>query len=303
MLNRSITTVLLLLAVLGGNNAAARIRGAAVGKVVSVANATFGKQSRRVEMSHDDDFVPLSCNDNLDSVTCTPWSASPFGLGSTHSDRVVVACGTCLVMDHADSTLTFEDGIDIQGKLVFPDGFELHVISTMIAVQGELMMTSTKPVDGNELIRFTMIGQNTNSFTTIDENAGKCSGGDVCDVGKKVIVVAGGKVSSEYLDSFQRVIWDHQSVSNQFRCPNTVNGLPSNTPTCQKCCDHRCISVFPRSHGTPTPSHGHWKKFVLKNLVMLNVSRKMSFRYLRKRSHNVNENANRSLFASVLPHL
>jgi len=148
------------------------------------------EQERRLEVG---DFVPLSCNDILSG--CDSW-ASIFENNAEHTARVIVPCGTCVTMDYPGPELILQDGIDIQGKLVFPDDYSLKVQTTSIAVQGELEVISTKPVDGTPNIRFSMIGDNSlQTFTPIGENAGVY--GDECVMGKKAIVVAGGKVNCE----------------------------------------------------------------------------------------------------------
>ena len=141
------------------------------------------------------DFVPLGCNSMIDSASCTTTWSSLFGPGSEQSERITIPCGQCVTMDHAGDTLTLVQGLDIQGKLVFPDNYSLHIISPMIVVQGELEMTATKPVNGEPSITFTMTGQTANTFAPIEDNINAC-GGD-CNVGKKSITVAGGKVDSK----------------------------------------------------------------------------------------------------------
>ena len=102
-------------------------------------------------------------------------------------------------MDHASGNLSLLGGLDVLGKLVFPDGYNLNLVTTMIAVQGELEMTASKPVDGTPQIKFTMIGNDDQmTFTPIDANANACEGVSTCTTGKKAIVVAGGKVNSKY---------------------------------------------------------------------------------------------------------
>jgi hypothetical protein len=106
-------------------------------------------------------------------------------------------------MDMQGGKLTLQQGIDIVGKLVFPDGYKLDLSASIISIQGELEIQATKPVDGVPNIKFTMIGNFDKTFTPVGENARACNGASSCSVGKKVIVVAGGKV--------------------------TINGLPSDT--------------------------------------------------------------------------
>jgi G8 domain len=156
-----------------------------------------GEHRATVEMSSEDvtrNFVPLSCNNNISATVCHKWSTK-FGTTRIYNNRVIVPCGECITMDHIGD-ITFNDGLDIVGKLVFPDGYNVNVSSTMIVVQGVLEMKSTQPVTGTPSIRLTMIGNNTeNSFTPVYENANVC-GISTCVVGKKGIVVAGGTVDS-----------------------------------------------------------------------------------------------------------
>ena len=108
----------------------------------------------------------------------------------------------------SSSSLELLGGIDIHGKLIFPDaGYSsnhtLSISTTMMIVQGELSMSSiTKPINGRPHIHITMIGHDVNqTFTPIDNNARACAIGTnstvtaSCKVGKKSIVVAGGKVN------------------------------------------------------------------------------------------------------------
>jgi len=166
------------------------------------------KLPRRKLQQHADgveDFGTLSCNSNsiLETANCVSWS-STLGTNTVFNQRINIPCGQCVMMD-LKGTLTFNDGLDIRGKLVFPENSSIEVVSTMIVVQGELEMTSTKPVDGNPKIKFTMIGNDDMTFEPINENANNCKGAKTCGTGKKAIVVAGGKVN--------------------------INGLPPNTLT------------------------------------------------------------------------
>lgn len=143
------------------------------------------------------DFVPLSCNSNLASASCSTWT-SRFGSGATVSSRIIIPCGQCITMNHPGPTLTLQDGIDIQGKLVFPNSNVNLVVNTpLVVVQGLLDMRATKPVDGTPLIRFVLTGGSEQSFTPIGSNANACGGGK-CSVGKKSFTVAGGKMNGEF---------------------------------------------------------------------------------------------------------
>jgi G8 domain len=148
----------------------------------------------RALQSNVRDFQPLLCNSNLASVTCTSWS-SMFGTAGLYTNRVTIPCGMCIAIDHAGATLELRGGLEIIGKLVFPNKYRLNLSTTTIIVQGELQMTSSKPVNGVPDVTITMIGSNDAlTFTPIDRNSNACNGASTCTVGKKSIIVAGGKI-------------------------------------------------------------------------------------------------------------
>jgi G8 domain len=143
-----------------------------------------------------EDFVPLSCNSLLSTATCKSF-ITVYGSSASYEQLVTIKCGECITMDHPGTSVEFKAGLDIQGKLIFPDRYRIKISATMIAVQGELQMTSTKPVDGIPDVTFTMTGNTSQNFVPIDSNAAACDGAP-CVAGKKAIVVAGGKVNSKY---------------------------------------------------------------------------------------------------------
>lgn len=152
------------------------------------------------------DFAPLGCNDRIAEQPCRSWSAY-FGTARSFPARVTVPCGVCVVVDDdgddsSNVTLTFEGGLDVRGRLVFPDrDDDSHVITLyapLIVVQGELAVTARRPVDGRPCVRFVLTGQEEDqSFRPAGENANACDGGSSCSVGKKAFVVAGGAVNSK----------------------------------------------------------------------------------------------------------
>jgi G8 domain len=147
------------------------------------------------------DFVPLSCNNNNNSVQpCVTWS-TVFGTDSVYDTRVTVPCGTCVTMDQP--FVTFLAGLDIQGKLLvaLDTGAEsmsttTTIQATLIVVQGELeMTTSNKHINGTPAIKIILIGEHDEYFQPVHENANAC-GGTACLAGQKGLVVAGGRVNS-----------------------------------------------------------------------------------------------------------
>jgi hypothetical protein len=114
-----------------------------------------------------------------------------------YQGKVVIPCGKCITMDLLAPNLTLAEGLDILGKLVFPDGYKLTLKTPFIRVQGELHMTSSKIPNGQEDVKFILTGTDEQKFTPYDSNFDKCNG--ECSVGKKPIVVAGGKLVIEAL--------------------------------------------------------------------------------------------------------
>jgi hypothetical protein len=117
-------------------------------------------------------------------------------------------------MDHPGPEVTFLQGIDIIGKLVFPSDEPQDPITfytTSITVQGELDLQSTlTPVTGTPNVQFIMTGEkDKQAFRPVGENIGACSTYDFsgnCPVGRKAITVAGGKVTRTYLSAHPNLI-------------------------------------------------------------------------------------------------
>lgn len=146
----------------------------------------------------EEDFRPLACNAGLGSAPCNSWT-SMFSNSPSHMNEIVIPCGQCVRMDYAGQ-LTLSRGLDIQGKLVFPDGANVSLRAPYVRVQGELHMFSSKVPNGQEDVKFTIDGvdETVTSFVPADSNQGAC-GGFACKAGKKPIVIAGGKLVIEAL--------------------------------------------------------------------------------------------------------
>jgi hypothetical protein len=107
------------------------------------------------------DFAPSHCNSQIETTPCVPWTSmfpesTNTTLFSKRDGPAVNPCGTCVLWDlnhlqvpsssEASSTVTFQGGLDIQGKLIIDipddDGATTRVNSatTWIVVQGVLEM-------------------------------------------------------------------------------------------------------------------------------------------------------------------
>ena len=125
-------------------------------------------------------------------------------------------------MDVPGGSLALYAGLEVIGKLVFPDGYKLNLSANIVIVQGELEMTATKAVDGTPNIKVTLIGNIDHTITPVGENAKACNGSAQCPAGKKSFIVAGGKVNIHGLPpntlAWTR-LYDVVGTSNN---PNTI---------------------------------------------------------------------------------
>jgi len=155
------------------------------------------------------DFKPLSC-DNRDIEPCVPWE-NDFGLSQ---GAISIPCNKCYSMGNYKNGqyISLTGPLDIMGKLEFPEGTKVKLETTGIIVQGELAMTSQRPVDGVHDIVVKFKGADDIFFSPHPENAEACTGvstgghiSNICNLGAKPFVVAGGKL--------------------------TINGLPNDCPS------------------------------------------------------------------------
>ena len=149
------------------------------------------------------EYQTPTCNVALN--TCSNSSGTPLSsLIATAADNnttVVVPCNACAYVDITDgSTVDLPYGIDIVGRLMFPPSANLEIKTTSVIVQG--MMDIPRLDTGNK-ITFNMYGTEDVYYYPHDE----CNGSydPSCEhrknVGMKPIVVAGGKMNIEAVDT------------------------------------------------------------------------------------------------------
>ena len=155
-------------------------------------------------------FQPLSCNDHLTSadVDCVPTSSNYAGTLSdllaaadtAAGEQVVVPCGRCAVASTNDgSTLDLPAGLNVEGMLHFPPSANLTVVTPHVFVQGVLQMDPPDSALANA-VRVRLVGTDDQYLVPHEENAMACDALTGCNVGKKVIAVAGGRLDIRGLE-------------------------------------------------------------------------------------------------------
>ena len=133
-------------------------------------------------------FLPLSCYDA--TATCTSFSAKAYDL----TQVVIIPCDECVTFDLPDGqTYNLLNGLDIQGKLVFPKNKKATIYTPFVHVQGVLEITNDEKVSSEPSLSFVLTGTSDVFFTPHVENSASCAGGS-CNTGKKSFVVAGGRL-------------------------------------------------------------------------------------------------------------
>jgi len=180
------------------------------------------------------DFSPLECNSDVEDKDCVSWSDQTYDFINT---KVEIPCGTCVTFDEpSGSYIVLEMGISVVGKLVFPPDTNATIETPFIFVEGILEARSNEIVDSTNIdgLHFIMTGGESQPFFPNIQNKPSCAGG-YCDVGKKPIVVAGGKLDIQGLDDtcptwvkLHDVGRDHQVV------PDVYPVIPNPTSDCNR---------------------------------------------------------------------
>jgi hypothetical protein len=173
------------------------------------------------------DFHPLACNSNLENAPCNVAVSSNMPTGS---NPLVIRCGECYIFDLPGNEVNFPGGINIKGKLKFPDNRKITIRTTFVIVQGEvsdksflliyhtficlqtnscfwmvqleIRSTHNSINADNESVVFNITGTNDIKFNPTDipnENACSQQPNGECNLGPKPFFIAGGKL---YIDAF-----------------------------------------------------------------------------------------------------
>lgn len=206
---------------------------------------------RNLQENPLDLFKPLTCNSGIESVTCVSWST----LTITPGQPVVIPCGQCINVDVADGTeLDLADGLDIQGKLVFPDNKKVTVRTTHVYLQGVLKIRDNNVISPeNESVKFHFYGTTPKSFVPHADNSIGCPSGS-CDAGVKPFLIAGGKLDVEAWSDPACPTWTRiqDLVFDDFAAltPGTDFALPAAAPNgCARAITDADFEDITTSHG------------------------------------------------------
>jgi len=142
------------------------------------------------------DFPPLACNSQLNVTACTSFADKEYDLWNI----VIIPCGECLIFDLPDdaSNVTFDAGLEIVGKLVFPKNKKATIYAPFIHVQGVLEIINDEIVTNETSIEIIMTGTTDEPFYPHQDNMASCLN-KFCNAGKKTIAVAGGQLNIKAL--------------------------------------------------------------------------------------------------------
>jgi len=156
----------------------------------------FGGNRFRSFRSNILSLSPLECNSNIEEKDCNTLKLSSLVDAASANEEVVIPCGSCAIVDYTDgSTITFDEGLSIQGKLYFPSTANVEIYTTHVFVMGVLEMDP--PADQN-IVKFRLFGSELKFLHPVGNNEGSC-GSNGCEIGMKPFVVAGGQVKIQGL--------------------------------------------------------------------------------------------------------
>jgi hypothetical protein len=167
---------------------------------------------------------------HLDTAPCVSFSAQNFNV----SEKIEIECGTCVTVDVAGD-LVLEQGLDVQGKLVFPASRQaLKVTTPFVFVQGEMVIEelSDKHIpQSDQLLEFHFVGTDDVMFVSHwNQTFDKCESG--CNLSKKPFAVAGGTLDFQGIHNTCSTWSRLQSVQDEGVPAMTAMAAPAAKPGC-----------------------------------------------------------------------
>jgi len=171
-------------------------------------------------------FTPLPCNAGLTMADCDGMTTLSSILSSSilSSSSPRIPCGTCAIADLINGeTLSAPNGLDIEGMLYFPPSASGIFETAHIIVQGVLKIDPPTPLHDaqgrtNEQVKIVLNGPDSDVYMTPHtHNAESCADhGGSCNVGKRPIVVAGGRLD---IQGVRDIVTDEGDIES---CPAWV---------------------------------------------------------------------------------
>jgi len=153
-------------------------------------------------------FLPQSCNSGLDTADCSTTLSSLVNVSA--GAEIVIECGKCVSVDYTSGeAVNISLGINVIGKLYFPSTANLVLRTQYLFIQGELVIDPPQ-----NQVKILLFGTNNQTLIPHGDNVGLC-GSNGCDMARKPIVVAGGKVDIRGLEDPSCPSWVKlKNVSN-----------------------------------------------------------------------------------------
>ena len=155
-------------------------------------------------------FHPLDCNVDLSAAPCTTKVSDI--LSSLINSPLIIPCGECVLFD-LEQDVIIAGGLNIKGKLKFPNNQKVTIHTPFVIVQGELSIKVDHDTisPNSESVAFNITGMEDIKFKPTDSpNTDACalSNGE-CNLGRKPFVVAGGKLN---IDAFPSSCSTHTPI-------------------------------------------------------------------------------------------
>lgn len=99
-------------------------------RLLSMFNLADEKRQLSATSAAIGTFHPLECNQNLNSATCTDLTS----VGSS----LTIPCGQCRTWRVPGDDVTISGGINVIGKLKFPNNWKVTIRTKSVIVQGEV---------------------------------------------------------------------------------------------------------------------------------------------------------------------